>query len=990
VAIFVADQPGMVLHWGVGLNKVGEWLGPDKMDFVRLPTGTQPFDKASVDSPFTLEDGLNKLTVEILKNSHEPHSISYVLRKDSTWFNNGGQNFNVILKEPPKPENLPGGSIGSMVNEIIQAEVEYGSWTLMHRFRLCKQWLERIGPGDLEGLSWIYVWMRYSAARKLDWQRRYNTRPVELAHAQKELTFCLGRLCKEAANSGIINPRALLRGVMSGLGKGGDHGQRIRDEILEIMHRHKISEHGNYMEQWHQKLHNNTTPDDVVICEALIIYCRTNDNKKYWEHLNANGVTRERLASFERPITMEPMYLPHIIGDLEHYLGVLKSVHTASDVVQLINDSIGMLGNLSGVLNEIRSNIGHWDTILQLRRVTAARLALQAELDHSDVGRYRDIVFLDIGLEIYARTLCEKIIHLDLNVKHWMDMLALYLEHASTLGRDEEVNLTIQDWKAIHAKYVNSFESNGDHCLIMKAGLDRVMRLLGRFVDFYTEKIDYKARYLGKGFRVEDSYVNIYTEEVIRGTIMFAVSMVLKKIDPHIRRIARMSPWQIISPGRKAQGRFIYVPSLQPIQYSKYSEPTIIMAGKVSGDEEIPEGVTGVFTPSELDALAHVSVRARNCNVFLAVCFDSEMLTRVRNYENRLVEIRVSASDVTLTEIRSLDAKEADEERKAEVKKPRNIDKYIIGPEEFSEGLTGAKSNNCAFLKKHLPSEFSVPNNIALPYGTCEKVLEFNRDILEQYNQLMESLNHLEKAEDAKKVLDQLKEKVMVLTIPQDIRNEIMTALRTLGIQESDWEAAWKAIKSVWASKFNERAYISTLKAGISMRDIVMAVLCQEVVSGDYAYVLHTKNPSTNDMNVIYGEIVIGMGETLVGAYEGRAFSFSVEKNSGRFVIHSYPNKSVALFGSGFIFRSDSNSEDLPGFAGAGLFDSFVMKPADERRVSYANEKLVNDSGFRERIIRKMKEVGLAVENAFDGQAQDIEGVIKGEQVYVVQSRPQV
>jgi len=28
----------------------------------------------------------------------------------------------------------------------------------------------------------------------------------------------------------------------------------------------------------------------------------------------------------------------------------------------------------------------------------------------------------------------------------------------------------------------------------------------------------------------------------------------------------------------------------------------------------------------------------------------------------------------------------------------------------------------------------------------------------------------------------------------------------------------------------------------------------------------------------------------------------------------------------GFIFRSDSNSEDLPGFAGAGLFDSYAIE----------------------------------------------------------------
>jgi len=33
--------------------------------------------------------------------------------------------------------------------------------------------------------------------------------------------------------------------------------------------------------------------------------------------------------------------------------------------------------------------------------------------------------------------------------------------------------------------------------------------------------------------------------------------------------------------------------------------------------------------------------------------------------------------------------------------------------------------------------------------------------------------------------------------------------------------------------------------------------------------VLHTKNPITNSESDIYAEMVVGMGETLVGAYEG-------------------------------------------------------------------------------------------------------------------------
>jgi len=69
------------------------------------------------------------------------------------------------------------------------------------------------------------------------------------------------------------------------------------------------------------------------------------------------------------------------------------------------------------------------------------------------------------------------------------------------------------------------------------------------------------------------------------------------------------------------------------------------------------------------------------------------------------------------------------------------------------------------------------------------------------------------------------------------------------------------------------------------------------------------------------------MGETLVGAYEGQGLAMVIDKVGERFEIVNFPNKSVAEFGSGNIFRSDSNAEDLPGLAGAGLFDSVPMVP---------------------------------------------------------------
>jgi alpha-glucan,water dikinase len=91
------------------------------------------------------------------------------------------------------------------------------------------------------------------------------------------------------------------------------------------MHRHKIKETaGHFYEEWHQKLHNNTTPDDIIICEALLAFLRSGNIGDYWGYLNKNGITKERLASYDRKIVTEPWMKKEAIPDFENYLQILK------------------------------------------------------------------------------------------------------------------------------------------------------------------------------------------------------------------------------------------------------------------------------------------------------------------------------------------------------------------------------------------------------------------------------------------------------------------------------------------------------------------------------------------------------------------------------------------------------------------------------------------------------------------------------------------
>ncbi len=328
---FVTDIPGkLLLHWGGAFKNPFEWRLPSEH---MLPPDTVVYDDRAVQTAFMFQDNVNRLELEFNEEA-APLGIHFVLTfaDEARWLNDRGQNIYIPVAELLKKNAYKGTSGNAHIaRDIVQAETGRNSWTLMHRFNLGHDLLDRIEK-DEEGLALIFVWMRYSFLRQLDWQRNYNTKPKELSHAQDRLTLKLADMYINFPDS-----REMISLIMSTLGRGGE-GQRIRDEILQIMHRHHIKEvAGHFMEEWHQKLHNNTTPDDIVICEAYLEFLKSDGNLDlFYSTLEAGGVTKDRLEKFERPIITHPDFIPHLkdalIHDFENYLKLLKSVHSGTDL----------------------------------------------------------------------------------------------------------------------------------------------------------------------------------------------------------------------------------------------------------------------------------------------------------------------------------------------------------------------------------------------------------------------------------------------------------------------------------------------------------------------------------------------------------------------------------------------------------------------------------------------------------------------------------
>ncbi|KAM5575261.1 alpha-glucan water dikinase 2 [Rosa sericea] len=136
---------------------------------------------------------------------------------------------------------------------------------------------------------------------------------------------------------------------------------------------------------------------------------------------------------------------------------------------------------------------------------------------------------------------------------------------------------------------------------------------------------------------------------------------------------------------------------------------------------------------------------------------------------------------------------------------------------------------------------------------------------------------------------------------------------------------------------------------------------------------------------------VKGLGETLVGAYPGRAMSFITQKaNLNSPIVNCHPSKPIGLYTKqSVIFRTDSNAKVLEGYAGAGLHDSVIMDKEEKIVWDYSSDRMIFDRGFQVSLFSRIADVGKILEGLY-GCPQDIEGVVKDGLIYVVQSRPQI
>lgn len=983
----------MVLHWAVN-----DWECPPESAW---PQNTNKVDDKAVQSRF--QDGRSvKIT---FSEANCPSRVVFVLKElePENWLNNNGPGYAVQLKAP---------DLSSVVNKVIAAESEYTHWSLFNRFILLNEITDAAEAAGGAGFAFLYTWMRLSNQKQLDWYRNSNYQSKDIAHLQK----CVAqRMADKARTADDPWCRLYARLTLGMLPRGGGDGDAIRHGILNVMRENGIREGHRpgidepFLEQWHQKLHTNTTPDDVAICEAYLAYLHSNNHDDYWRVLWDNGrITRSMMENMSKPISAWPKHLPHLIGPMQHYLWILKVTHSGASLDTAMEMAKGNLdGDLQWHIYDMLNNRNEW-------WVPGKIVEIRERLQHVwKQPTSRDVLLLDIALDDYFRLCSERADLRAMSGDDLISMIQLVIKNALITEDLADLRCCLHQWQALSGRG-NKWDR--EWALAALAAAERTQLALSAFMDTIYNQVQPSAKLFGDKCKIDHKYIDNFGEEVVRGQPLFLLSPLLQALQPSLRKTAGVGDWQVVSQ-QDVTGRLKVIGSLADVQGQVFDEMTVLVAEEVGGMEDIPANVVGVLTRSATDVLSHVAIRARSQQALLATCFDGGEWDAVKTQAGHPVSVTVNAAGhVSVVQLDAASASNGNGNGNGAVKgdvksaitlaKPRKQEAWVLGEEHFTEDTVGGKSRNLAHLRSHLPDGVQAPTSITLPFGTFERVLELpeNTDVAAQLAQLGAELD----AAPAGAVPAALAQKRELLAHHLQPCSQLLAALaaaaekaglvtaevaqRMMQPASVEGEGLWSAICQVWASKWNDRAWLNRKASGIPESDLYVAVLLQQVVPAEYAFVLHTANPLTGAANEMFGEVVVGMGESLVGNHPGRALSFVCHDGAAP-QLQQLPSKRTALYapaGGTLIARSDANGEDLKEFAGAGLYDSVPVMALKEQVVDYSGERLWCDAQFQRDLMSQLVALGKSIQNAFGGAPQDIEGVWLNGKLYVVQSRAQV
>jgi rifampicin phosphotransferase len=168
-------------------------------------------------------------------------------------------------------------------------------------------------------------------------------------------------------------------------------------------------------------------------------------------------------------------------------------------------------------------------------------------------------------------------------------------------------------------------------------------------------------------------------------------------------------------------------------------------------------------------------------------------------------------------------------------------------------------------------------------------------------------------------------------------------------------EAILEHVRLVWASLWSDRALLYRQELGLDVKKSSMAVIIQEMISGERSGIVFGKSPADETLSVI--EAVYGLNQGLVdGTIEPDRWE--LERKNGRIVSHDSVRREKAV------------------------------RPAEDGiRLEVLPPKLQHQPPLIEKELFEVHSLCMNAEKLF-GNAQDMEWTYRGEDLHALQSRP--
>ena len=178
-----------------------------------------------------------------------------------------------------------------------------------------------------------------------------------------------------------------------------------------------------------------------------------------------------------------------------------------------------------------------------------------------------------------------------------------------------------------------------------------------------------------------------------------------------------------------------------------------------------------------------------------------------------------------------------------------------------------------------------------------------------------------------------------------------------LGVRGID--SVKKAVQKCWASLWTAQAMSYRHQNGIDHRSVAMCVIVQHMVESEVSGILFTANPSTGERSEIVVNARFGLGVSVVGGLV-TPDTFIVDRQSKTLKLAEIGSKEQETVSSGL--------------------EGTTLRGVDEDRQSEAS---LDHTQIEQLVTQSLK-----IEATFDNVPQDIEWAFKGNDLYILQSRP--